>query len=77
MAPTADSTLGEWLDHPRGGAIIRDLIAKAGVDEAVLAPALGIPLQQLVLLSQGALPQELLDHLLAETAEPTETAESS
>lgn len=67
MTPTAHSTLGERMAHPRGGAIIRDLIAKAGVDESVLAPALGIPLQQLVVLSQGALPQELVDHLIAET----------
>lgn len=64
MTPTADSTLGEWLAHPKGGALIRELLVKAGVQEAVLAPVLVVPLQQLVALSQGALPQALIDELV-------------
>ena len=61
---TANSTIGEWLDHPKGGPLIRGLLAQAGVDEAMLAPVRGLPLQQLVAMSQGQLPQPLVDDLV-------------
>ena len=34
-ALTANAPIGEWLDHPEGGAIIRELLAQGGFDEQV------------------------------------------
>lgn len=61
---TAHSTIGEWLDHPEGAPLIQGLLAQAGVGEEMLAPVRGLPLQQLVALSQGQLPQSVVDDLV-------------
>ena len=58
---TARSTIGEWLAHPEGAPLIQGLLAQAGVGEEMLAPVRGLPLQQLVALSQGQLPQSVID----------------
>ena len=58
---TAHSTIGEWLAHPEGAPLIQGLLAQAGVGEEMLAPVRGLPLQQLVALSQGQLPQSVVD----------------
>lgn len=63
-ALTANAPIGEWLDHPEGGAIIRELLAQGGFDEQVLAPLRQLPLQQLVSLSQGALSQDVIDDMV-------------
>lgn len=46
--------------------MIREVLGQApgGFDESVLAPVLGLPLQQLVPLTQGQVPQELIDDLV-------------
>ncbi|WP_314648739.1 SDR family NAD(P)-dependent oxidoreductase [uncultured Microbacterium sp.] len=64
MALTAHSTIGEWLDHPTGGPLIRGLFEQTGADPALLTPVLGLPLQQLVAMSQGAMPQSVVDDLV-------------
>jgi NAD(P)-dependent dehydrogenase (short-subunit alcohol dehydrogenase family) len=61
---TANSTIGEWLDHPVGGVAVRQLLAASGADENQLAPVKGLPLQQLVALSQGQMPQSVIDDLV-------------
>lgn len=62
---TGSSTIGRWLDHPEGGPAIRAALGQGGAfDESALAPVRGLPLQQLVSLSQGQLPQELVDGLV-------------
>jgi len=63
---TANSSIGDWLDHPEGGALIRQTLggATGKFDESSLAPVLGLPLQQLVALSQGQLPQSVVDDLV-------------
>ncbi|WP_045745613.1 SDR family NAD(P)-dependent oxidoreductase [Actinoplanes rectilineatus] len=62
---TAASTVGEWLDHPEGGAALREALGQGGgFDASSLTPARGLPLQQLVALSQGRVPQELVDSLV-------------
>ena len=48
MALTANSTIGEWLNHPTGGDLVRGLLAQSGADPESLTPVLGLPLQQLV-----------------------------
>src|SRR5690606_8954862 len=58
------STIGEWLNDPTGGEIIRGLLAQSGANPDSLAPVLGLPLQQLVTLSQGQMPQSVVDDLV-------------
>ncbi|NYF15277.1 NAD(P)-dependent dehydrogenase (short-subunit alcohol dehydrogenase family) [Microbacterium sp. AK009] len=61
---TAQSTIGTWLSHPVGGELIRGLLAQAGVGDDALAPVSGLPLQQLVAMSQGKMPQSVVDDLV-------------
>jgi NAD(P)-dependent dehydrogenase (short-subunit alcohol dehydrogenase family) len=61
---TGDSTIATWLDHPDGGGLLRGMLADAGSDASSLTPALGLPLQQLVVLSQGAVTQDVVDSLV-------------
>lgn len=61
---TAKSSIGSWLKHPVGGPLIRELLSQGGVDERVLAPLKLLPLQQLVTMSQGQMPQSLVDDLV-------------
>ncbi|MEV7692529.1 SDR family NAD(P)-dependent oxidoreductase [Microbacterium sp. NPDC089189] len=63
-ALTANSTIGQWLDHPVGGELVRALLAQSGATEESLAPIKGLPLQQLVALSQGQMPQSVIDDLV-------------
>jgi NAD(P)-dependent dehydrogenase (short-subunit alcohol dehydrogenase family) len=63
-ALTANSTIGEWLEHPVGGEMVRGLLAASGASEETLAPVKGLPLQQLVALSQGQMPQSVVDDLV-------------
>ena len=63
---TANSTIGDWLDSPVGGPLIRELLAQAGTAPDALAPVRGLPLQQLVAISQGEMPQTVIDGLVLE-----------
>lgn len=64
MALTAHSTIGEWMNDPTGGPLIRGLFEQTGADPELLTPVLGLPLQQLVAMSQGAMPQSVVDDLV-------------
>ncbi|GIE75658.1 hypothetical protein Aph02nite_16080 [Actinoplanes philippinensis] len=61
---TATSTVGEWLDHPVGGPALGGLLAAGGADPSMLAPVRGLPLRQMVELSQGTMPQSVIDDLV-------------
>ena len=61
---TDQSTIGEWLNHPVGGDILRGFLEKTGASADSLAPITGLPLQQMVALSQGKMPQEAIDDLV-------------
>ncbi|MDP2014719.1 MAG: short-chain dehydrogenase, partial [Actinomycetota bacterium] len=61
---TATSSAGQWLEHPVGGPLLRELLAQAGMDESALTPALGLPLQTLADMSQGQMPQSVVDELV-------------
>ncbi|MEU2200841.1 SDR family NAD(P)-dependent oxidoreductase [Isoptericola sp. NPDC019482] len=65
MALSASSTVGEWLDHPVGGRILGAVLEQAGASAEALAPARGLPLEQLVALSNGQFPAEMVDGLVA------------
>jgi len=79
MTPTltAASTIGNWLNDPTGAPLIKDLLADAGVGVGVemLDPIKGLPLQQMIPLSQGRLPQSAVDDLVRQANDgvmPTE-----
>ena len=61
---TASSSIRQWLEHPVGGALVRGLLSQAGAGEEMLDPIKGLPLQQLVALSQGQMPQSVIDELV-------------
>jgi NAD(P)-dependent dehydrogenase (short-subunit alcohol dehydrogenase family) len=61
---TAASPIGEWLDHPEGGPALGALLAAGGADPSMLAPIRSLPLQQMVELSQGKMPQAVIDELV-------------
>ncbi|WP_200872870.1 SDR family NAD(P)-dependent oxidoreductase [Microbacterium sp. CH12i] len=76
---TAHSTVGTWLEHPVGGPLIRGLLQQAGVGDDALGPVSGLPLQQLVVMSQGKMPQQVVDDLVLQAnggvaPEETETS---
>ena len=61
---TAKSSVGEWLKHPIGGQLLRDLLAQGGQTEKALAPVKLLSLQRLVSMSNGMLPQEIVDDMV-------------
>lgn len=63
-ALTANTPISAWLADPTGGPLIRGLLTQLGTDETQLAPIAGLPIQQLVVMSQGKLPQSLIDDLV-------------
>lgn len=76
MALTAGSTIREWLADETGGALLRGLLAASGSSEESLAPVLGLPLQQLVELSQGQMPQSVVDDLVLQANDGVAPEES-
>ena len=72
---SGDSSVGTWLDHPVGGAILRDLLAQAGQNPDAMRPVRRLALKRLVKLSKGSFSQELLDELVrrVEAGEVPET----
>ena len=69
---TAKSSVGDWLKHPVGGPLLRDLLAQGGQSEKALAPVRLLSLQRLVAMSNGQFPQAMVDDLVAK-AERGET----
>ncbi|GAA2390790.1 hypothetical protein GCM10010420_13370 [Streptomyces glaucosporus] len=61
---TPASPLRDWLADPVAGQVLRGLPAAQGQSEQALAPALGLPLEQLVKMSGGKFPPELVDALV-------------
>ncbi|MET7931005.1 hypothetical protein ABZT43_45550, partial [Streptomyces sp. NPDC005349] len=61
---TPSSPLRDWLTDPAAGQVLRGFLASQGQSEQALAPALGLPLEQLVKMSGGKFPPELVDALV-------------
>ncbi|MFC9501436.1 short-chain dehydrogenase, partial [Streptomyces sp. NPDC056982] len=61
---TPNSPLRDWLADPAAGQVLRGLLASQGQSEQALAPALGLPLEQLVKMSGGKFPPQLVDALV-------------
>jgi NAD(P)-dependent dehydrogenase (short-subunit alcohol dehydrogenase family) len=61
---SGDSTVKEWLDHPVGGALFRDMLKQGGQDEKVLRPVHRMALKRLVAMSRGQFTQAMLDDMV-------------
>lgn len=61
---SGDNTVAQWLDHPVGGAIFRDMLHQAGQNENVLRIVRRLPLRRLVDMSNGQFTQEMLDDMV-------------
>jgi len=61
---TAKSSIGDWLAHPVGGALLGELLAQGGQDASALKPVRLFSLQRMVALSQGQFTQEMVDDLV-------------
>lgn len=65
---TAQSSIGTWLDHPVGGAVLGELLAAGGQSAEALTPVRGLALERMIELSQGALSREAIDALVERAA---------
>ena len=61
---TGENTVAEWLDHPIGGVIFRDMLHKAGQNESVLRIVRRLSLNRLIAMSKGQFTQEMLDTMI-------------
>lgn len=61
---SGDSSVAEWLAHPVGGAIFRDMLAQAGQEEKVLKPVRRLALKRLVAMSRGKFTPELMEDMI-------------
>ena len=62
---TGKTSIGDWLAHPVGGPLIREMLAAGGQDENALKPVRLFALQRMVALSQGKMPQSVVNDLVA------------
>ena len=61
---TGRTSIEEWLAHPVGGPLLTGMLAQGGEDASSLDPVKSFPLERLVMLSQGKLPQAAIDGLV-------------
>lgn len=61
---TGRSSIATWLDHPVGGPLLTELLAQGGQEPSALDPVRTFPLNQLVAMSQGRMPQSVVDDLV-------------
>ena len=62
---SADSTIREWLDHPVGGQIFRDMLTEAGQNEKVLTPVKGWSLKRVAGMSGGKMTDEMISDMVS------------
>jgi NAD(P)-dependent dehydrogenase (short-subunit alcohol dehydrogenase family) len=71
---TAENTVAEWLDHPVGGVIFRDMLHQSGQSESVLRIVRKLSLNRLVAMSKGQFtPEMLADMITRANAGPSST----
>lgn len=77
---SGESSVADWLAHPIGGVIFRDMLAQAGQNENVLRPVRRLSLNRLIKLSKGKFTQEMLNDMVQKAnsgqAPAVETAQS-
>jgi NAD(P)-dependent dehydrogenase (short-subunit alcohol dehydrogenase family) len=63
---TPDSTVGEWLDHPVGGPLLRQMVRQHGQDPAMLRTLRNFSMAKLSDMSGGAMPLDQVEALAAQ-----------
>lgn len=61
---SGDTKVGDWLKHPQGGVVFRDMLAQGGQSERALVPVKRMSLNKLIKLSGGQFTQEMLDGMV-------------
>lgn len=61
---SVDSSVGDWLAHPVGGAIFRDMLRQADQDERVLRPVRRLALRRLISMSKGRFTEEMAQEMV-------------
>lgn len=61
---SVSSSVGEWLAHPVGGAIFRDMLQKAGQNEKVLRPVRHMALKRLISMSRGQFTEDMANDMV-------------
>ncbi|WP_062297879.1 SDR family NAD(P)-dependent oxidoreductase [Demequina maris] len=65
--PTGDTKVADWLAHPVGGQVMREMLAQGGQTERALGPVKRFSMNKLIKISGGRFSQEMLDGMIAET----------
>lgn len=73
MSPTSapltglsgDTKVVDWLAHPYGGPVIRQMLADSGQNEKVFAPVKRFSMNRLIKLSGGRFTQEMVEDMVA------------
>lgn len=73
-ALSAKSSIGAWLKHPVGGAIMREMLAQGGQTESALAPVKLFSLERVASMSGGRMPQEMIDDMVRRANDPNALA---
>jgi acetyl esterase len=60
----ADSSIGEWLEHPGGAAALGEVIAALGGSAEALAPVRALPLRDLTPITRGQVGEDLIEELV-------------
>ncbi len=61
---SGDSTVNQWLAHPVGGAIFRDMLQKSGQNEKVLHTVGRLSMNRLVKMSRGQFTEDILADMI-------------
>lgn len=64
---SGENTVAEWLDHPVGGPIFRDMLQKDGQNEEVVRLLQDVPLDRLTEMDQNQFTKEMLDDMIRRT----------
>ena len=57
---SAKSSIGDWLNHPVGGQILREALAAGGQSESALRPVKLFSLQRVASMSKGAMTEAMV-----------------
>ncbi|WP_084631203.1 SDR family NAD(P)-dependent oxidoreductase [Demequina aestuarii] len=68
-----DTKIKDWLAHPQGGPVLREMLAQAGSDESQLKPVRNFAMKRLIPMSKGQFTEEKIAQLVvkAEAYDPS------
>ncbi|WP_234988150.1 SDR family NAD(P)-dependent oxidoreductase [Demequina sp. NBRC 110056] len=74
---SGDTKMKDWLAHPQGGPVLRQMLAEAGQDPSRLKPVMNFSMKRLIPMSKGQFTEEKIAELVAkaEAYDPSTAAE--